>query len=132
MIGADAKRILLGLLPVLALVLAAAYWINAVQEGGPYVIRNLVPPLMIVLLSAFALWRGRGYWSAKGWQMPLGTLGFAIPAIGLSAYLHYAYSVNLDGMFDEGGGQLFRYLPFYTFGAGLIGFAIGWIVGRSV
>ena len=132
MIGANAKRGLIALLPVLALVLATAYWINDAQESGPYVMRNLVPPLVIVFLSALALWRGSGQWTAKGWQMPLGTLGFAIPAIGLSAYLHYAYSVNLDGMFDEGGGQLFRYLPYYTFGAGLIGFAIGWIVGRSV
>jgi len=131
-IDTNAKRVLVGLLPVVGLVLAAAYWTNDVQEGGPYVMRNLVPPLMIVFLSALTLWRGRGHWSAKGWQMPLGTLGFAIPAIGLSAYLHYAYSVNLDGMFDEGGGQLFRYLPYYTFGAGLVGFAIGWIVGRSV
>ncbi|MCH7979973.1 MAG: hypothetical protein IID59_00595 [Proteobacteria bacterium] len=132
MIGANVKRGLASLLPVLALVLALAYWIHDVQEGGTYVMRNLVPPLMIVFLSALTLWRGRGHWSARGWQMPLGTLGFAIPAIGLSAYLHYAYSVNLDGMFDEGGGQLFHYLPYYTFGAGLVGFAIGWIVGRSV
>lgn len=132
MIGANAKRGFIALLPVLALVLATAYWINDAQESGPYVMRNLVPPLMIVFLSALALWRGSGHWTARGWQMPLATLGFAIPAIGLSAYLHYAYSVNLDGMFDEGGGQLFRYLPYYTFGAGFIGFAIGWIVGRSV
>ena len=132
MIGANVKRGIVGLLPVLALVLAAAYWTNYVQAGGPYVMRNLVPPLMIVVLSTLTLWRGSGHWTAKGWQMPLGTLGFAIPAVGLSAYLHYAYSVNLDGMFDEGGGQLFRYLPYYTFGAGFIGFAIGWIVGRGV
>ena len=132
MIGVAAKRIFFRLLPVLLLVLAAAVWFNDVQEGGLYVARNLLPPLMIVLLSALTLIRGDGRWTGSGWWMPLGTLGFAVPTIGLSAYLHYAYSVNLDGMFDAGGGQLFRYLPFYTFGAGSIGFAIGWIVGRKV
>ena len=44
----------------------------------------------------------------------------------------YAYAVNLDGMFAGGAGDLFRYLPVYTAGAGLIGYAIGWIVGRNV
>jgi hypothetical protein len=132
MIGATGKRIFFRLLPVLLLVLATAAWFNDVQEGGLYVARNLVPPLIIVLLSALTLILGGGRWTGSGWWMPLGTLGFAIPAIGLSVYLHYAYAVNLDGLFDEGGGQLFRYLPFYTVGAGIIGFAIGSIVGRKV
>ena len=67
-------------------------------------------------------------------RMPLGTLGFAIPALGLSAYLHYAYAVNLDGMFDDSlyPGRVFRYLPVYTVVAGGLGFAIGWIVGRNI
>jgi len=132
MIATQGKRVFVRLLPVLLLVLAVAAWFNDVQGGGLYVARNLVPPLMIVLLSALTLIRGGGRWAGSGWWMPLGTLGFAVPAIGLSAYLHYAYAVNLDGMFDAGGGQLFRYLPFYTFGAGSIGFAIGSIVGRKV
>jgi hypothetical protein len=132
MIATQAKRVFVRLLPVLLLVLAAAAWFKYVQGGGLYVARNLVPPLMIVLLSALTLIRGGGRWTGSGWWMPLGTLGFAVPAIGLSAYLHYAYAVNLDGLFDAGGGQLFRYLPFYTFGAGIIGFAIGSIVGRKI
>ena len=120
------------LLPVILLVLAAAAWFNDVQEGGRYVLRNLVPPLTVVALAALTLARGGGCWTGAGWRMPLGTIGFAIPAFGLATYLHYAYSINLDGLFDGGSGQLFRYLPYYTFFAGLIGFAIGWIVGRNV
>ena len=120
------------LLPVLFIVLAAAAWFNEVQDGGRFVTRNLVPPFTIVLLSALTLIRGDGQWTGKGWSWPLGTAGFAVPALGLAVYLHYAYSVNLNGLFDEGSGQLFRFLPTYTFFAGIIGFAIGWIVGRRV
>ena len=66
--------------------------------------------------------------------MPLGTLGFAIPALGLSAYLHYAYSINLNDMFSDAEypDRVFRFLPVYTLVAGGIGYAIGWIVGRNV
>lgn len=127
-----AKLVVFRLLPVLLLVLAAAAWFSDVQEGGRFVLRNLAPPLMVVILSAMTLVHGGGRWTGSGWRMPLGTLGFAIPAIGLAAYLHYAFSVNLDGMFDQGSGQLFRFLPIYTTGAGGIGFAIGWLIGRNI
>lgn len=130
--NAKPMLVLVRLLPVILLVLAAAAWFNDVQEGGRYVMRNLVPPFTVVVLAALALARGGGRWSGAGWRLPLGTIGFAVPAIGLSTYLHYAYSINLDGLFDGGSGQVFRYLPYYTFFAGLIGFAIGWIIGRSV
>jgi hypothetical protein len=52
----------------------------------------------------------------------------------LSLYLHYAYNVNLNGMFTDAvyPERVFRYLPIYTLAAGSIGFAIGWIVGRNV
>jgi hypothetical protein len=129
-----ATFVLVRLLPVLLLMIGSAIWINAVQDGGPYVLRNLLPPSAVVLLAMLVLWRGRGRWTGAGWRLPLGTLGFAVPTLGLSLYLHYAYSVNLDDMFTDSGrpGQLFRYLPVYTLGAGAIGFAIGWIVGRNV
>jgi hypothetical protein len=80
------------------------------------------------------LWRGEGNWIANGWAWPLGVIGFAIPALGLSLYLHYAWSVNLNGMFTDAKQplQLFRFLPVYTTGAGIIGFAIGWIVGKRI
>lgn len=128
------RLLLLRLLPLLLLVAAAGLWINDVQEGGQYVLRNLVPPLVILVLATVTLRRGAGTWTGAGWRLPLGTLGFAIPALGLSLYLHYAYAVNLNGLFGEppNPGQLFRFLPAYTLVAGAIGFAIGWIVGRNV
>ena len=130
--NATIRGTLIRLLPVVLLVLAIAVWFNDVQNGGLYLIRNLVPVFTIVLLAALTLVRGGGRWGGSGWQMLLGTVGFSIPAIGLAAYLHYAFSVNLNGLFDQGSGQLFRFLPIYTFFAGIIGFAIGWIVGRNI
>ncbi len=122
------------LLPVLLVVAAAAFWFADVQDGGPYLARNLIPLMFIVLLSWLTLWLGRGRWIEKGWQLPLGIIGFSIPALGLSAYLHYAYSVNLNDMFTDSSepAELFRFLPTYTMVAGGIGFAIGWIVGKRV
>jgi hypothetical protein len=121
-------------LPVLLLTIAAAAWFNDVQQGGPYVLRNLLPPLVLLLLATLTVWRGGGSWTGRGWRWPLGLVGFAIPALGLSLYLHYAYSTNLDGMFDDAEQpmRVFRYLPAYTLVAGGIGFVIGWIVGRNV
>ncbi len=125
---------LVRLLPLVLLVIAAAAWINDVQGGGPYVLRNLVPPLVLLVLAAITLRRGAGTWTGGGWRLPLGMLGYAVPALGLSVYLHYAYSVNLNGLFTgaTNPGQLFRFLPIYTLVAGGIGFAIGWIVGKNV
>ena len=120
------------LLPVAFIAVAAAAWFNDIQGGGPWVARNLVPLSVVVLLAMLTLYRGGGRWTGSGYRLPLGTLGFAVPALGLSTYMHYAYSVNLDNMFDSGAGDFFRFLPLYTSGAGAIGFAIGWIVGRNV
>jgi len=122
------------MLPLVLLTLAAAAWFNDVQQGGPYVLRNLLPPAVLLLLAVIALWRGGGRWSGTGWRWPLGLVGFAIPALGLSLYLHYAYSVNLHGMFDDAQqpARVFRFLPAYTLVAGAIGFSIGWIAGRNV
>lgn len=128
------RLIIVRLLPVVLLLIAVAVWINDVQNGGPYVLRNLLPPGAIILLAAITLQRGKGTWTGSGWRLPLGTLGYSIPALGLSVYLHYAYSVNLNDMFAgaTNPGQLFRFLPAYTLVAGGAGFAIGWIVGRNL
>ncbi|MCH9694655.1 MAG: hypothetical protein K0U72_09115 [Gammaproteobacteria bacterium] len=122
------------LLPVLFLTLAAGFWFNDVQSGGPFVLRNLAPLALLLLLSWINLYRGGGHWAGAGMRWPLGVLGYAIPALGLSLYLHYAYSINLNDMFTdtEYPDRVFRYLPAYTTVAGGIGFAIGWIVGRNV
>ncbi|MDJ0710291.1 MAG: hypothetical protein QNJ14_07880 [Woeseiaceae bacterium] len=131
---AGTKYLLVRLLPVVLLAIAAAFWFADVQAGGPWVMRNLLPLVVLVLLSFLTLKRGNGRWSGAGMKMPLGTLGFAIPALGLTTYLHYAYAVNLNDMFGDAEfpDRVFRYLPAYTLVAGGIGFAIGWIVGRNV
>ncbi len=128
------KYFIVRLLPVLLLVTAAGFWFVEVQQGGPWAARNLVPLVVLVLLSLLTLYKGAGRWSGAGMRMPLGTLGFAIPALGLSAYLHYAYSINLNDMFSDAEypDRVFRFLPVYTLVAGGIGYAIGWIVGRNV
>ena len=134
MIAGAIKFTLWRLLPVVLVSVAAAFWFNDVQQGGPYVLRNLVPLALLVLLSAGSLYRGGGRWSGSGKRLPLGVIGYAIPALGLALYLHYAYSVNLNDMFTDAAypDRVFRYLPVYTTVAGGIGFAIGWIVGRNV
>lgn len=128
------RLVALRLLPVVLLLVAAAAWFNDVQGGGPYVLRNLLPLCLVLLLALLTVWLGKGSWTGTGWRLALGTLGFSIPALGLSLYLHYAYSVNLNEMFSDTDNamQLFRFLPYYTTGAGGIGFAIGWIVGRNL
>lgn len=128
------RLLVLKLLPVLLAILAAASWFAVVEESGPYLVGNLVPLLVLLLLAFLTLYRGGGKWSGAGMRMPLGTLGFAVPALGLSLYLHFAYAVNLNDMFSESRfpERVFRYLPVYTLVAGGIGFAIGWIVGRNV
>ncbi len=131
---AATRYLVVRLLPVLLLALAAALWFAKVQASGPWVARNLVPLAVLVALSFETLRRGNGRWSGAGMRMPLGTLGFAIPALGLAAYLHYAYAVNLNDMFSDARDpdRVFRFLPLYTLVAGAIGFAIGWIAGRNV
>jgi len=128
------RLMLLRLAPLLMLVTAAGFWFNDVQQGGPYVLRNLAPLLVLTLLAAFTLQRGKGNWTGSGWRLPLGVAGFAIPALGLAAYLHYAYAVNLNELFTGATNPegLFRFLPVYTLFAGAIGFVIGWIVGKNV
>lgn len=134
---ARSKYLIVRLLPVLLVVVAAAFWFADVQQDGPsgglWVLRNLSPLLALVMLSWLTLYRGSGRWSGAGMKMPLGTLGFAVPTLGLTAYLHYAYSVNLNDMFSDAlfPDRVFRYLPLYSFVAGGIGFGIGWIAGRN-
>lgn len=122
------------LLPVLFIAAAAIAYVIHTESTDAYVFRNIAPMLVVIILSAVTLYKGKGSWTGAGWRWPLATLGFAIPAIGLSLYLHYGYAVDLDGMFADAvyPQQLFRFLPAYTIIAGAIGFAIGWIAGRNV
>jgi hypothetical protein len=122
------------LLPVIIVAVAAVAYVVAVEGTDPLAVANAVPILVVIALAVLTLRRGRGRWSGNGWQWPLGTLGFAIPAVGLTLYVHHAWSVDLDGLASEARDprNLFRYLPIYTLFAGGIGFAIGWIAGRNV
>jgi hypothetical protein len=125
---------LVRLSPVLFITFAAMIYVLKIEAGVAYPFRNLAPMLIVIVLAAMTLVRGRGHWTGAGWQWLLGTLGFAVPAIGLSIYLHYGYDVDLNGMYSESvyPEEVFRYLPMYTTVAGGIGFAIGWIAGRNV
>ena len=122
------------LLPVFFITVTAMTYVAYVEGEDAYVIRNITPMLMVIVLSTLTLYKGGGSWTGAGWRWPLGTVGFAIPALGLSLYLHYGYAVDLEGMFDDAvyPQELFRFLPAYTMVAGAIGFAIGWIAGRNV
>jgi hypothetical protein len=128
------RYLVVRMLPVVLVVTAAGLWFADVQQGGPWVPRNLLPLAALLLLCYLTLRRGSGRWSDAGMRMPLGTLGFAIPVLGLATYLHYAYAVNLNDMFTaaEFPQRVFRFLPAYTLVAGGIGFAIGWIAGRDL
>lgn len=134
MTGAAARQATLRLLPVLILSAAAVAYVFQVEGTSAYAPRNSVPMIIVAILSGITLHRGGGRWTGAGWRWPLGTLGFAVPAAGLSLYLHYGFSIDLNGMFSESvyPREVFRYLPVYTSVAGSIGFAIGWIVGRNV
>ena len=128
------RQSLIRLLPVALVVIVLGAWFADVQQNGPYVIRNLLPPAFVVVLCAAFLTKNGGRWRPRDWRLPLATVGYAIPALGLSAYLHYAFAVNLDELFTgaQQPAELFRFLPLYTGVAGGIGFAIGWIIGRNV
>ena len=129
-----AKMTLVRMLPVLLVIAAAMTYAASIERGDAYLWRNLLPMLAIVILALVTLVRGKGRWTGAGWRLPLGTIGFALPALGLSMYLHYGYSIDLHGMVSESvfPQELFRYLPLYTSIAGAIGFAIGWIAGKNV
>ena len=122
------------LLPALFVTVAAMAYVAYVEGTDAYVVRNVIPMLVVIILSALTLYKGGGSWTGAGWRWPLGTVGFAIPALGLSLYLHDGYAVDLEGMFDDAiyPQELFRFLPAYTMVAGAVGFAIGWIAGRNV
>lgn len=130
---APVTLLLIRLLPVVFVLLAAVAYVFHVEGPDSYALRNALPMLIVLLLAATTLYRGGGRWTGSGFGWLLGTLGFAIPGLGLSMYLHYGYATDLNGMYSQAiyPQELFRFLPIYTIGAGSIGFAIGWIIGRN-
>ena len=126
--------VLVRTLPVGLVTVAAMLYVVHVEGGSAYPVRNCVPMLLALVLSIVVVYRGGGSWIGRGATWPLAIIGYSIPAVGLSIYLHYGYTTDLHGMFSEAvyPEEVFRYLPIYTVFAGLIGFAIGWIIGRNV
>jgi len=126
--------ILVRLLPVALAVAAAVAYVIHVEGAKGYPERNALPMLLALGLGLIVLIRGGGNWTKGGWSWLLGSVGYAVPALGLSLYLHYGFANDVGGMFSDAiyPYELFRYLPYYTTGAGGIGFAIGWIVGRNI
>ena len=112
---------------------AAIAYVFHIEGADAYRWRNAIPMLLVAALAAATLIRGGGRWAGNP-RWLLGTAGFAIPALGLSLYLHYGYATDLNGMYSDAvyPEELFRFLPMYTVVAGAIGFAIGWIVGRNL
>lgn len=122
------------LFPVMVLCTAAGLFVAGVEGYGAWSLFNSLPMIGTLLLAIVTLRVGKGRWSGGGWKWPLGTLGFALPAVGLSLYLHWGYATDRDDMASAAldPTALFRYLPVYALFAGAIGFAIGWIAGRNV
>lgn len=112
------------------LLVAGLAWLTLqANPTGSYVLRNLLPALLAWLLLGYVMRRHVS--DARWW---LGWLGFTIPALGLSGYLHFAFMFDWQGIASRAvtPDLLFRFLPYYVLFAGGIGFAIGWIVGRGV
>ncbi|MGI9204106.1 MAG: hypothetical protein ACR2Q3_08855 [Woeseiaceae bacterium] len=129
-----AALVVFRMLPVVFVVAAAIAYVFYVEGDTAYPFRNTLPMAAVTVLALLTLRKGGGRWTGAGWRWPLGSLGFAIPALGLSLYLHYGYATDMNGIYSESvyPTELFRYLPAYTCVAGCIGFAIGWIAGRNV
>lgn len=122
------------LVPPVALLAAAAFVILEAEDYGPHAVPNLLPPALTLALLLHALARAGWRWRDADRRWLLGVLGFAVPALGLSLYLHLGLMLDWSGMASRARTPelLFRFLPYYTTGAGAIGFAIGWIIGRNL
>ena len=62
---------LIRLLPVLLTTTAAFFYIADVEGPDAYVVRNAVPLVVLVILSAMSLYRGGGSWNGAGWRVDL-------------------------------------------------------------
>ena len=114
------------ILLLFSVVVAAFAWLAAVANPtGAYVWHNVAPAGVAWLLLAWIVIARRG--DARWW---LGWIGFLVPSLGLSGYLHLAFLNDWQQIASQAStpSVLFRFLPWY---AGVIGFGIGWIIGRA-
>ena len=118
-----------GLTLVGVAVAIAAFIQTAGNSTGLHYFRNLVPVLASAALFAFTLLARPG--DVRWW---LAGAGFALPAVGLSVYLHLAFLLDWRELASTAltPSRLFAWLPVYAVGAGAIGFCIGWLIGRNV
>ncbi len=122
------------LFPPLILLAGAAAVILTVERFGAFAFRNLLPLAVTLSLVVWTLADAGWRWRRALRRRILATAGFAVPAVGLSLYLHLGLALDWGGMASRARTPelLFRFLPYYTIGAGCIGFAIGWIIGRNL
>ena len=111
------------------LVLAFGVLTTAANTTGVFLLRNLMPAALAWVLLLWVVMRHAG--DARWW---LGWIGFLVPTLGLSGYLHLAFLNDWDGLATQAvtPDQFFRYLPIFALFAGGIGFAIGRIVGGAM
>ncbi|MEM7611464.1 MAG: hypothetical protein AAF270_07295 [Pseudomonadota bacterium] len=105
-------------------------WLTVIANpSGDYLLRNVLPGLIAWSVLIYIL---RRHPADQRWW--LGWVGYCVPAIGLSAYLHLSFLLDWGELSTRAvtPALLFRFLPFYVFFAGGIGFSIGWIVGRAM
>ncbi len=121
-------------LTVAAPLAAAALFVIAVQGPRPTVLWNLAPLILTLVLALLALGINAGRWWQPDSRWPLAAAGFAVPAVGLTLYLHalWHYDINATRSSALATNSLFVYLPIYALLAGAIGFALGFRIGREV
>lgn len=113
-------------------ILATAAFVWLIYRGNPTACchaRNALP--LLVALAIYGFVSRRSGSKAKHW---LAWVGFCIPALGLSTYLHLAFLLDWQQIATNAitPALLFQFLPIYVLFAGGIGAAIGWIVGRGI
>lgn len=118
------------ILVAVTLMLAIYLWI--IVNGNPtgrYLWRSVLLAAGFIVLLGFASTRPR---RRLRWQCA--AAGFALTALGLSAYLHLAFLFDWQNIASDAvtPALLFRFLPAYAAFAGVIGAAIGWIIGRGI
>ncbi len=125
------ERFTLALYAVLLIASGYVYW---VERTGTYVLRNLSPFALVAVLAWFVLMVKARRGGPLDMRWILGLVGYSIPAVGLTVYLHWCWQLDIDQIRSSAirPDLLFRYLPAYSFVAGLIGFWIGWIVGKNL
>ncbi|MEM8983060.1 MAG: hypothetical protein AAGC71_08545 [Pseudomonadota bacterium] len=114
--------------------LAVGAGIVVIEHGLGTSARNIAPLFIVLLGAAVALWRNNGRWWHPEARWILMTIGFAVPSVGLSLYLHYRWALDIDAVRTSARNVrlLFAWLPAYTLFAGAIGAALGHIVGRQL